>query len=211
MRCSAGRPAIIWLVFLTLTAAHIHGNTRAMRALRLTSLNPPRLQLLVEHALHKVPLCYSAANAARLQHRPHPVLTADLQMPRLEQLQAAAHSSHVLHPASACAQADQPMLGPQDVAAQESLWPPFLEPCLERMAWLWRPAGDQPACRWQLRFAVPLSRAVGPLLAGLALALCSRAAAACQEALLPDHVLHGADASCASGAAATEQGHPSGG
>ncbi|KAL3136855.1 hypothetical protein ABBQ38_005562 [Trebouxia sp. C0009 RCD-2024] len=46
-------PWLIWVSFLSLTALHVYANIRAVRALTLTSLNPSRLQLLVDTFYHK--------------------------------------------------------------------------------------------------------------------------------------------------------------
>ena len=40
--------------FLSLTALHVYANIRAVRALTLTSLNPSRLQLLVDKFYEQV-------------------------------------------------------------------------------------------------------------------------------------------------------------
>jgi hypothetical protein len=42
---------VIWGVFLFLTVFHIYANVRAVRTLRLTSLNCARLDVLLEHYL----------------------------------------------------------------------------------------------------------------------------------------------------------------
>ncbi len=44
----AGLSWLIWVNFLSLTVLHVYANIRAVRALTLTSLNPSRLQLLVD-------------------------------------------------------------------------------------------------------------------------------------------------------------------
>ena len=51
-------PWLIWASFLSLTALHVYANIKAMRALTLTSLNPSRLQLLVDTFYHKVYLIH---------------------------------------------------------------------------------------------------------------------------------------------------------
>lgn len=43
-----GFPWLIWVNFLSLTVLHVYANIRAVRALTLTSLNPSRLQLLID-------------------------------------------------------------------------------------------------------------------------------------------------------------------
>lgn len=58
MMVLAGSSGVIWGGFLLLTGVHIYANVRAVRALRLSSLNAPRLQLLLSHALqHPVSNC----------------------------------------------------------------------------------------------------------------------------------------------------------
>lgn len=44
-----GAPATVWAIFVALTALHIFANVRAMRCLQLSSLNRPRLALLLRH------------------------------------------------------------------------------------------------------------------------------------------------------------------
>lgn len=51
LHISTGSSGVIWGGFLLLTGVHIYANVRAVRALRLSSLNAPRLQLLLSHAL----------------------------------------------------------------------------------------------------------------------------------------------------------------
>ncbi|KAL3158045.1 hypothetical protein ABBQ32_011654 [Trebouxia sp. C0010 RCD-2024] len=57
-------PWLIWVSFLSLTALHVYANIQAVRALTLTSLNPSRLQLLVDTFYHKVSL--GEVNVAQL-------------------------------------------------------------------------------------------------------------------------------------------------
>ena len=45
---SAGNTATVWVTFLLLTVLHIYANVKAMRSLRLTSLNRPRVEILLE-------------------------------------------------------------------------------------------------------------------------------------------------------------------
>ena len=47
-------PWLIWASFLSLTALHVYANIKAVRALTLTSLNPSRMQLIVDTFYHKV-------------------------------------------------------------------------------------------------------------------------------------------------------------
>lgn len=47
-------PWLIWASFLSLTALHVYANIQAVRALTLTSLNPSRLQLLIDTFYYKV-------------------------------------------------------------------------------------------------------------------------------------------------------------
>ena len=42
---------LVWSVFLSLTALHIYANIRAMRSLQLTSLNRPRVDVLLAEYL----------------------------------------------------------------------------------------------------------------------------------------------------------------
>lgn len=49
-RC-AGLPGLAWAVFLALTCLHILANVRAMRALRVKTINTARLEVLLSHAL----------------------------------------------------------------------------------------------------------------------------------------------------------------
>ena len=44
----AGNTATVWVTFLLLTALHVYANVKAMRSLRLTSLNRPRVDILLE-------------------------------------------------------------------------------------------------------------------------------------------------------------------
>lgn len=50
----AGLPALLWVTFISLTALHVYANVKAMRSLVLTSLNPSRLELLVDTYFDKV-------------------------------------------------------------------------------------------------------------------------------------------------------------
>ena len=59
-------PWLIWGSFLTLTALHVYANIQAVRALTLTSLNPSRLQLLVDTFYHKVCLASIESSAQML-------------------------------------------------------------------------------------------------------------------------------------------------
>ena len=43
-----GNAATVWVTFLLLTALHIYANVKAMRSLHLTSLNRPRVDILLE-------------------------------------------------------------------------------------------------------------------------------------------------------------------
>lgn len=47
-RCLQGSAVLLWITFLSLTVLHVYANIRAMRSLVLSSLNPSRLQLLVD-------------------------------------------------------------------------------------------------------------------------------------------------------------------
>lgn len=62
----ADLPWMIWGSFLSLTALHVYANIQAVRALTLTSLNPPRLQLLVDTFYHKVCLLSASILCALL-------------------------------------------------------------------------------------------------------------------------------------------------
>ena len=62
----AGLPWLIWTSFLSLTALHVYANIRAVRALTLTSLNPSRLQLLVDAFYLQVVAFYPQVVATRL-------------------------------------------------------------------------------------------------------------------------------------------------
>ena len=73
VHCMAGSALAIWAAFLLLTALHIYANVRAVRSLRLTSLNAPRLQLLLTHALRQVrstPCLISSRMVVRLRVEP---------------------------------------------------------------------------------------------------------------------------------------------
>lgn len=48
---------MVWAAFIALTALHIYANVRAMRALRLRSLNCARLDVLLAHYLGQVSAC----------------------------------------------------------------------------------------------------------------------------------------------------------
>ncbi len=52
----SGSQAVVWAAFLALTALHVLANVRAMRALRLRSLNCARLNVLLAHCLAQVAL-----------------------------------------------------------------------------------------------------------------------------------------------------------
>ena len=54
-----GHVAYSWLLFVLLTLLHIYANVKAMRCLVLHSLNPSRLELLLDTFLSKV-WCMSA-------------------------------------------------------------------------------------------------------------------------------------------------------
>lgn len=54
IRLAAGRPALTWAAFWTLTAVHVWANVRAMRCLRIAGINQPRLGLLLRHYLRQV-------------------------------------------------------------------------------------------------------------------------------------------------------------
>ena len=47
-------PACVWPVFLFLTAIHIAANCRAVRSLRMTSLNRERTHLLLQNYMQTV-------------------------------------------------------------------------------------------------------------------------------------------------------------
>ncbi|KAK9800835.1 hypothetical protein WJX73_006543 [Symbiochloris irregularis] len=67
----------IWAAFLLLTALHIYANVRAVRSLCLSSLNAPRLQILLTHALEAqgVSVLSPAEVAAREGLAPPPLQT----------------------------------------------------------------------------------------------------------------------------------------
>lgn len=54
LRLAAGAPALAWVAFWALTALHVWANVRAMRCLRICSLNQARLALLLSHYLRTV-------------------------------------------------------------------------------------------------------------------------------------------------------------
>lgn len=66
IRAAAGWQPAIWLAFCLLTALHVAANVRAMRALRIVSLNAARLELLLAHFLRTV----RASAAARTRCMP---------------------------------------------------------------------------------------------------------------------------------------------
>ncbi|XP_061347311.1 protein root UVB sensitive 3-like isoform X1 [Gastrolobium bilobum] len=48
-RITIGHPLVIWLSFLSLTLFHVYANYQAVRCLALTSLNPERSSILLQH------------------------------------------------------------------------------------------------------------------------------------------------------------------
>jgi hypothetical protein len=51
---AADNVAAGWLFFVVLTVVHIWANMRALRCLVLSSLNQPRLRLLLQHYMQQV-------------------------------------------------------------------------------------------------------------------------------------------------------------
>ncbi len=54
LRLAHGMQPLIWAAFWALTAVHVWANVRAMRCLRISSLNQARTQLLLRHYLRTV-------------------------------------------------------------------------------------------------------------------------------------------------------------
>ncbi|MFN7137675.1 MAG: RUS1 family protein, partial [Thermomonas sp.] len=70
-------PAVVWLVFLLLTALHVAANYMAMRTLRLRTLNAQRLHLLLRAFIHGARRPARAGQRARVcPSRASPVLLA---------------------------------------------------------------------------------------------------------------------------------------
>jgi hypothetical protein len=54
LRLAHGMQPLIWTAFWALTAVHVWANVKAMRCLRISSLNQARTQLLLRHYLRTV-------------------------------------------------------------------------------------------------------------------------------------------------------------
>ena len=54
IRLAAGRQPLVWAAFWLLTALHVWANVRAMRCLRVHTVNQARLGLLLRHHLATV-------------------------------------------------------------------------------------------------------------------------------------------------------------
>jgi hypothetical protein len=61
LRCAAGASFLLWAAFWALTALHVWANVRAMRCLRVTSLNQARLGRLLRGYLCSVSACVCVA------------------------------------------------------------------------------------------------------------------------------------------------------
>lgn len=57
--CAAENVLAAWVFFLVLTWVHVWANIRALRCLVLSSLNQPRLRLLLQHYIDQVRVCVS--------------------------------------------------------------------------------------------------------------------------------------------------------